>query len=56
MRRCESSRTFPGALRYVCAVTNTTRVAPPLTITEEEIDFGIDVLNWVLSEIGEMCD
>ena len=38
------------------AVPNTVRVAPPLTISKEEIDFGIDVLNNVLSEIDEMCD
>lgn len=38
------------------AVPNTVRVAPPLTITEDEIDFGIDVLNRVLSEVDEMCD
>jgi 4-aminobutyrate aminotransferase-like enzyme len=38
------------------AVPNTIRVAPPLTITEDEIDFGIDVLNKVLSEVDEMCD
>ncbi|RJP15678.1 MAG: aspartate aminotransferase family protein [Candidatus Abyssobacteria bacterium SURF_5] len=38
------------------AVPNTIRVAPPFTITSDEIDFGIDVLNKVLSEIDEMCD
>lgn len=38
------------------AVPNTIRVAPPLTITEEEIDFGMDVIHRVLSEIDEMCD
>jgi taurine--2-oxoglutarate transaminase len=38
------------------AVANTIRVAPPLTISEEEIDFGIDVLNRVLTEVDEMCD
>jgi len=38
------------------AVPNTVRVAPPLTISKEEIDFGIDVLNRVLSEVDEMCE
>jgi len=38
------------------AVPNTIRVAPPLTITEDEIDFGIDVLNKVLSDVDEMCE
>jgi len=38
------------------AVPNTIRVAPPLTISDDEIDFGIDVLNRVLSEVDEMCD
>ena len=37
------------------AVPNTIRVAPPLTITEEEIDFGMDVIDRVLSEVDEMC-
>jgi taurine--2-oxoglutarate transaminase len=38
------------------AVPNTLRIAPPFTITRDEIDFGIDVLNRVLSEIDEMCE
>ncbi len=37
-------------------VPNTVRVAPPFTITEADIDFGIDVINKVLSEIDEKCD
>jgi taurine--2-oxoglutarate transaminase len=38
------------------SVPNTIRVAPPFTIAEEEIDFGIEVLDKVLSEIDEMCE
>jgi 4-aminobutyrate aminotransferase-like enzyme len=37
-------------------VPNTIRVAPPFTITEEEIDFGMEVIDKVLSEIDDMCD
>ena len=51
MEKCVAQGLMVGS-----AVPNTVRVAPPLTISKEEIDFGIDVLNKVLSEIDEMCD
>jgi taurine--2-oxoglutarate transaminase len=35
---------------------NSIRVAPPLTIKDEEIEFGFEVIDKVLTEIDEMCD
>ena len=34
---------------------NTLRIAPPLTITEEEVDRGIDGLVYACTEIDKMC-
>ena len=35
---------------------NTIRVAPPLTIQDEEIDLGFEVIDRALSEIDAMWD
>jgi taurine--2-oxoglutarate transaminase len=51
-----SEKCIFNGLMLGSAVPNTLRVAPPFTIANDEIDFGIDVLNRVLSEIDEMCD
>jgi taurine--2-oxoglutarate transaminase len=37
-------------------VPNAIRVAPPLTIRDDEIEFGFEVIDQVLTEIDEMCD
>jgi taurine--2-oxoglutarate transaminase len=37
-------------------VPNTIRVAPPLTIRDEEIEFAFEVMDKVMCEIDEMCD
>jgi taurine--2-oxoglutarate transaminase len=35
---------------------NTIRIAPPLCITEDEIDQGISILDQVLVDADKMCD
>jgi len=37
-------------------VPNAIRIAPPLTIRDEEMELGFEVLHKVLGEIDEMCD
>jgi taurine--2-oxoglutarate transaminase len=37
-------------------VPNAIRVAPPLTIRDEEMEFGFEVIHKVLGEIDGMCD
>jgi taurine--2-oxoglutarate transaminase len=52
---------WAGRMRFVntgseANVPNAIRVAPPLTIKDEEMEFGFDVIDKVLTEIDEMCD
>ena len=35
---------------------NTLRLAPPLTITEEELNQGIDALDYAFTEVDKMCN
>ncbi|MEW6443647.1 MAG: aspartate aminotransferase family protein [bacterium] len=51
-----SERCMLNGVMVGSAVPNTLRVAPPLTITEQEIEFGMEVIHRVMMEIDGMCD
>lgn len=51
-----SERCFLNGVMVGSNVPNAVRVAPHLTIRDEEIELGSAVLHKVLAEIDEMCE
>jgi taurine--2-oxoglutarate transaminase len=51
-----SEKCFLNGVMVGSNAPNTIRVAPPLTIRDEEMEFGFDVIDKVLCEVDELCD